>query len=157
MLTRKQMKLSKKILILVVILLLVAQFVQPVKNVSEGLGADDISKVYDMPADLHKTFVNKCYDCHSNNTHYPWYFNIQPIGWWLAAHVNEGKEHLDFSSFRKYDKEKAEHQLEEISEVVEDHSMPIKAYVLFHPESELTEADEKAINSWLKSLGAVDE
>jgi hypothetical protein len=151
------MKLSKKILILVVILLLVFQFVQPVKNASSGLGEDDISKVYNMPPELHNTFVSKCYDCHSNNTHYPWYFNVQPIGWWLAAHVHEGKEHLDFSSFARYDKKEQEEQLEEIAEVVEDHSMPIKSYVLFHPQSELTEADEKAINAWLKSLGAVDE
>jgi hypothetical protein len=151
------MKSSRKILVLVVILLLVIQFVQPIKNISPGLGEHDISKVYTIPQEIHETFVSKCYDCHSNNTHYPWYFNIQPIGWWLAAHVNEGKEHLNFSSFGKYDEEKAEEQLEEIGEVVDEHSMPIKAYVLFHPQSELTEADEQAINAWLKSLGAVDQ
>jgi hypothetical protein len=151
------MTFRKKLFILIIILLLVFQFVQPVKNISSGLGDDDISKVYNLPPEVHNTLVNKCYDCHSNNTHYPWYFNVQPIGWWLAAHVNEGKENLDFSSFARYDQEKKEHQLEEIGEVVEDGSMPIKAYVLFHPESELAEDDKQAINNWLKSQGAIDE
>ena len=151
------MKFWKKLFLLILILLLVFQFVQPVKNLAAGPSDDDISKVYTVPENVQNTFVKKCYDCHSNNTNYPWYFNVQPIGWWLAAHVNEGKENLDFSSFRKYDQEKREHQLEEIGEVVEEHSMPIKAYVLFHPESELTEEDENAINNWLKSLGALDE
>lgn len=149
-------KFAKKLIILIVIILLVFQFVQPIKNISNGLGDDDISKVYDIPDDLHQTLIRKCYDCHSNNTNYPWYFNVQPIGWWLAAHVNEGKEHLDFSSFRQYDKKKADHKLEELAEVVEDHSMPIKAYVLFHPDTEITEEDEQAINAWLKSIGAAE-
>lgn len=152
------MKVSKKkIFVLVIILLIVIQFVQPVRNISEGISADDISKVYDMPTGVHETLVKKCYDCHSNNTHYPWYYSVQPIGWWLAAHVHEGKEHIDFSSFGKYDKKKADHQLEELGEVVEEHSMPLKAYVLLHPDTELTEEDEKAIMTWLRSLGAVDE
>ncbi len=152
------MKFSKKkLFILIIILLFVFQFVQPVKNISEGLGDDDISKVYDVPDNVHQILIKKCYDCHSNNTHYPWYFNVQPIGWWLAAHVHEGKEHLDFSSFRQYDKKKADHQLEELGEVVEDHSMPLKAYVLFHPQAEITEEDEKAIGAWLKSIGIEEE
>jgi hypothetical protein len=149
-------KFSKKLIILIVVILLVFQFVQPIKNISPGLSDDDISKVYVIPNELHQTLIKKCYDCHSNNTNYPWYFNVQPIGWWLAAHVNEGKEHLDFSSFRKYGKKKADHTLEELAEVVEEHSMPLKAYVLFNPETELTEDDEQAINSWLKSLGNTD-
>lgn len=146
------MKGGRKIGILIIILVVVMQFIQPTKNIAEPVGENDISKVYSIPLDLHQTLVMKCYDCHSNNTKYPWYFNIQPIGWWLAAHVHDGKEHLNFSEFKNYPKERAEHKLEEIWEVTEDKSMPLKAYTMFHKDAELTEEDEKAIYAWLGSL-----
>jgi flavodoxin len=146
------MKPYRKIGVLIIILLIVIQFVQPVKNKSESLGADDISQVYQMPSGLHQTLVTKCYDCHSNNTSYPWYFNIQPIGWWLAAHVHDGKEELNFSEFRKYDAEQVRHKLDELKEVTEEGSMPLKAYTIFHDNAELTEADKQQILNWIKTV-----
>jgi hypothetical protein len=151
------MKLFKKILLFILIVFIVIQFIQPEKNKAEGIAENDISKVYNMPQELHQTLITKCYDCHSNNTQYPWYANIQPVAWWLASHIKDGRKHLDFSAFKTYSKERAEHKLEELGEVVRDHSMPLKSYVLLHPETELTEDDERAINNWLKSLGAIDE
>ena len=143
----------KKIGLLILIILVVIQFIQPKKNLSDGPSENDISKVYAMPDQLHQTFMHKCYDCHSNNTKYPWYFHVQPIGWWLAAHVHDAKEELNFSEFKNYDQEKANHKLEELGEVVEERSMPLKAYTMFHEGTELTDADEKAIKEWLASVG----
>jgi hypothetical protein len=146
------MKAYRKIAVLLLILLVVTQFIQPTKNISQGLSENDISKVYAIPPGLHETLVTKCYDCHSNNTKYPWYANIQPIGWWLAAHVHEGKEHLNFSEFKTYKPEKASHKLEDLREVIEDGSMPLAPYITFHRESKITAADAKAINAWLTTL-----
>jgi hypothetical protein len=147
------MKASRKIIILLVVLFIVMQFIQPKKNVSASSPDEgDISKVYSLPDGLHNTLIKKCYDCHSNNTQYPWYFNVQPIGWWLAAHVHDGKEHLNFSEFKSYNPKKANHALEEIGEVIEDKSMPLKAYTLFHKGTEITSEEEKIINTWLASL-----
>lgn len=151
------MKVFRKTLLLILILLVVAQFVQPVKNQSESPDLNDISEVYRIPQEVHQILVSKCYDCHSNNTRYPWYFNIQPVGWWLAAHIHEGKEHLNFSNFKSYSQQKAQHKLEEIAEVIEERSMPLRSYVLFHPSAELTEEDEQKITGWLKSIGAIDD
>jgi hypothetical protein len=142
---------KRKIGVLIIILIVVLQLIQPTQNRSEGLGDADISKVLDLPEGLHNTLVTKCYDCHSNNTRYPWYFHVQPIGWWLAAHVHEGKEHLNFSEWKNYSGEKAAHQLEELEEVTEEGSMPLKAYVILHPESELTEDEKQAILGWIRS------
>lgn len=150
------MKRSRKIGLLILILIVLIQVVQPTKNKSEGPSEDDISKVYAMPKDLHQTLVHKCYDCHSNNTRYPWYFNIQPIGWWLAAHVHDAKEHLNFSTFRNYTSARKANKLEDLLEVVEDGSMPIKSYVTFHPESVLTKEDQEAIKTWLATLDVRD-
>jgi hypothetical protein len=147
------MQTGRKVGVLIIIILVVMQFIQPTKNRSgEVITENDISKVYSIPQDLHQTFVTKCYDCHSNNTHYPWYIHIQPIGWWLAAHVHDGKEHLNFSEFKNYPADRAEHKLEEIGEVTRDKSMPIKAYTMFHENSELTADDEKKIFDWLNSM-----
>lgn len=147
------MKASRKIGVLIIILLVVMQFIQPTKNrSSQVITETDISTVYAIPQNLHQMFVKKCYDCHSNNTNYPWYVNVQPIGWWLAAHVHEGKEHLNFSEFKSYTAEEAEHKLEEIGEVTEEKSMPLKAYTLLHEDHVLTEEDEKAIFDWLSTL-----
>jgi hypothetical protein len=148
------MKAYRKIGILLLSILVVIQFIQPTKNISATLGQSDIGDVYAVPQDLHEMLMKKCYDCHSNNTRYPWYFNIQPIGWWLAAHVHDGKEHLNFSEFKNYTPEKARHKLDELLEVVEDRSMPLKAYTMFHKDTELTTEDEAAMKAWLTTLGA---
>jgi hypothetical protein len=146
------MKLTKKILILILIIISVMQVVQPLKNKSEMPGDNDISKVYDMPEGLHQMLQHKCYDCHSNNTRYPWYIHIQPIGWILAANVHDGKEELNFSEFKTYSADRKAHKLEDISEVIEDGSMPLKGYTLLNKGTELTESDKAAINNWLKSV-----
>lgn len=147
-----QQSFARKIGLLLIIILVVIQFIQPMKNKSEGLGENDISKVYALPTGLHETLMTKCYDCHSNNTKYPWYFHIQPIGWWLAAHVHDAKEELNFSEFKTYPPEKAKHKLEELLEVSEDRSMPLEAYTTFHKGTDITDEDEKAIREWLSSL-----
>jgi hypothetical protein len=146
------MKAYRKIGVLLLLILLVIQFIQPKRNIGEAVGEKDISKVYTIPADLHQTLIRKCYDCHSNSTQYPWYFFIQPIGWWLAAHVHDGKEELNFSEFKTYDRERAAHKLEELGEVIDEGSMPIKAYTLLHNDTEITNQEAKAIKTWLGSL-----
>ena len=146
------MKRHRKTWLFFLFLVIVIQFIQPEKNISEGLNENDISKGYDIPDSIHQTLTQKCYDCHSNNTRYPWYFNVQPIGWWLAAHVYEAKSHLNFSEFKTYQTDTAKHKLEEILEMVEERAMPLKAYVFLHPDAEITNEDEKAINQWVSSL-----
>ena len=146
------MRAYRKIWFFLLLLVVVIQFIQPKKNISKGSDENDISRVYNIPGGIHETFTQKCYDCHSNNTRYPWYFNVQPIGWWLAAHVYQGKEHLNFSEFKTYQPDKVRKKLEDISEVVEKREMPLKPFVLLHPDTEITPEDERAINQWIRSL-----
>jgi hypothetical protein len=148
-----QLTMLKKILIATLFAVLVIQLLQPTKNVSSGISENDISKAYDVPLDIHKVLVEKCYDCHSNNTRYPWYVHIQPIGWWLASHIKEGREHLDFSEFKTYSGKKATHKLEELSEAVTEGWMPLSAYVLMHKNSRVTPEETTMINNWITSLG----
>lgn len=89
-----------------------------------------------------------CFDCHSNHTRYPWYAEINPIGWWLNYHVNEGKLELNFSEFIPYPVKKKNKKLEEIGEQVKDHQMPLSSYTLLHKNASLNEAQIKALVLW---------
>ena len=93
--------MKKKILIGLGLVLLVIQFARPARNLS-GDDTNHLATKYSFPGNVAPLIEKACYDCHSNKTVYPWYSNIQPVGWWLANHVNEGKEHLNFSEFATY-------------------------------------------------------
>lgn len=143
----------KKFAIGVVIVLVVIQFIRPPKNQAEGISENDISSSYGIPEAVHAILVEKCYDCHSNNTHYPWYFNIQPVGWWMNGHIDHAKEHLDFSEFKAYNDKKARHKLEELSEMVTDGTMPLASYLWIHRSAKVSPNEVAMINNWIQSQG----
>jgi hypothetical protein len=145
--------MAKKIILVLLIVLVVIQFIRPEKNVSaETITERDISKVHPVPQNVQEVLVKKCYDCHSNNTNYPWYANVQPVGWWLGHHVDEGKGELNFSEFSTYDKKKGDHKLEEVGEVLEEGSMPLTSYTVLHPETKVSADEKKLISEWLATL-----
>jgi hypothetical protein len=146
------MNRTRKIGTGILILILVIQTIQPTRNIAEGISENDISKTFAINDEVYSILTEKCYDCHSNNTRYPWYNYIQPVGWWLAAHIHEGKEHLNFSEFKTYPEKKAIHKLEELSEAVNEGWMPLDTYVWLHRDAEITPSDRDAINAWLKTL-----
>ena len=81
---------------------------------------------------------------------YPWYNNIAPISYWLANHVKEGKDHLNFSSWDKYSIKKKDHKLEEIIEMVGEGEMPLWEYTWTHGEARLTQEQRNAVVEWAK-------
>jgi hypothetical protein len=143
----------KKILLGLLMLFGIMQLLQPNKNVSDVASVNDISTVYAVPVDIQNVLTQKCYDCHSNNTRYPWYIHIQPIGWWMAAHIKDAKDELNFSEFKTYDQKKAEHKLSEMVEEIMEGEMPLKSYVWLHEEAKVTPTEAQAISDWVKSLG----
>jgi hypothetical protein len=149
--------MRKKILSALVAILIIIQFLQPSKNIAEGVSENDITHVYELPEGVLNTFKNKCYDCHSQNTAYPWYYSVQPIGWWMDFHIKEGKDELNFSEFKTYPPKRANHKLEEITEAVNEGWMPLKSYQWMHRDSEVTGEEASAITAWVKSLGVLDE
>ena len=149
--------MRKKIIIALVGILIIIQFLQPSKNIAEGVSENDITHVYQMPEKVINTFKSKCYDCHSQNTTYPWYYNVQPIGWWMDFHIREGKDELNFSEFKTYQTKKANHKLEEITEAVNEGWMPLNSYLWMHRDAKVTPEEASAITAWVKSLGVLEE
>lgn len=144
--------MKKKILYGVLVVLVLIQFFPPTRNVSTQASPDEIALHYTVPDDVQKIIKHSCYDCHSNNTVYPWYTNIQPVGWWMQHHVNEAKDELNFSVFGSYPEKRAKHKFKEIEEVTQEGSMPITSYTLMHGDTRLTPEQSKLIASWAAGL-----
>jgi hypothetical protein len=144
--------MKKKIAWFLLIALIVIQFIKPAKNQSTQKSANDISTLAAVPANVQAVLDKACNDCHSNNTRYPWYSNIQPIAWWLAHHVDEGKGELNFSEFASYSPKKQAHKLEETIEMVKEGEMPLDSYTWTHKDAILTTEEKLAISAWADEL-----
>ncbi|MGL6267918.1 MAG: heme-binding domain-containing protein, partial [Chitinophagaceae bacterium] len=132
----------KKIAMGLLVALVIIQFFKPDRNISPEKSPNDITNKYKVPAPVQEILKTSCNDCHSNNTIYPWYANIQPVAWWLADHVNEGKRELNFSEFSTYSPKKAHHKLEEVNEMVKEGEMPLQSYTIIHQNAKLSEAQK---------------
>jgi mono/diheme cytochrome c family protein len=95
-------------------------------------------------------FMRACGDCHSHETKWPWYSEIAPVSWAVYHHVEEGREHFNVSMWGKQKKNKGKDAVEEI----EEGEMPLKSYLLAHPEADLSkEETQKLINGLKKTFG----
>jgi hypothetical protein len=138
----------KKIIIVVLVLLVLIQFIRPVRNNGDAFTNQDIMHTVTVPDSVQRLLQASCYDCHSNHTTYPWYAQVNPVGNWLAHHVDEGKEELNFSEFKTYSKKKAAHKLDEVVAQLQRKEMPLSSYTLIHKEAKLTEAQCDMLINW---------
>ena len=144
--------MKKKIILTLVAIIIIIQFIRPAKNKSADTSGNDISRHYAVPANVDQILKRSCNDCHTNNAIYPWYTNIQPIGWWMQWHINEGKSHLNFSEFGTYAPKRQHHKLEELIEMVRDGSMPLDSYLWAHRNAKLSTEDTTTLISWADRL-----
>ncbi|SHF47879.1 heme-binding domain-containing protein [Pedobacter caeni] len=142
----------RKVLLIFAMLMLVVQLFRPGRNISTSASPNAIEANYKVPKEIGVLLRRSCYDCHSNNTIYPWYSNIQPFSWWLQSHVNDGKEELNFDQFNSYNIKKKKHKLDEIVEVIEKDEMPLSSYTLVHRKAVLSAPDKDKIIAWAKGL-----
>ncbi len=139
----------KKAGIILIIILIAIQFIRPDKNESgyESLAA--FEQETQMPAAVKQVMQNNCYDCHSQQTTYPWYAQVAPISLWLNHHIEEGQEHLNLAQWASWDHKKKDHKLDELIEEVEEAEMPLKSYTWIH--GTLSEAEKELLINWAKS------
>lgn len=139
------MGLLKKIMLLLLIAFIAIQFIQPDHNISGRVLVTDISKMVNMSDSVKLVLKNACYDCHSNNTNYPWYSNIQPMGWLLAKHIKQGKAVLNFSDFGSYSKRKQLSKLTGIANSLKDNTMPLASYKWMHKNARFTKSEKELL------------
>ena len=108
-----------------------------------ALGAD-----LAVPASVKSTLRGACFDCHSNETRWPWYSAL-PVASWLIEHdVSEGRAQLNFSRWMEYTTFERADLLDKICEKATKREMPLWQYRMLHPESQLNESDVAALCGW---------
>lgn len=142
----------KKILIVLLMVFIIIQFfpidkTNPITN--EGM---DFLKIKNTPEPIAKLIRNSCYDCHSNETKYPFYSNVQPVAWLLKNHIDEGRKELNFSTFATYDPKRQAHKLEEAAEYVEQKNMPLESYTLGHSDAKLSDEQRKQLVNYFRMV-----
>ena len=96
--------------------------------------------------------VRACFDCHSNQTVWPWYSYVAPASWLVQRHVEEGREELNFSEW-----DLPQDEAEEAAEEVLEGNMPMRNYVWLHPEAKLTDSERQALARGLEATFGVSE
>ena len=124
------------------------QFYRPQRNEDSAVSKLNIKKTVDVPKDVAELFQIACNDCHTNNTNYPWYANIQPVGLLLDSHIKEGKTALDFDDFGSYSIKKQYNKIKSIGQQIKDNTMPISSYTLMHEKANLTLGEKQKITDW---------
>jgi len=138
----------RKISLLLLVVFIAIQFIQPARNKDGLMQAMNISTTIRVPEQVDALLKTACYDCHSNNTNYPWYAYVQPIGWILNNHIRNGKKQLNFDEFGSYSARRQQSKLKSIVSQVSDGSMPLPSYLWMHKNARLSKEDKELMIAW---------
>ena len=147
-------KILKILAAIIIVALVIIQFFRIDKTNPPVVEAETIDAAIAVPPDIKLILGRSCNDCHSNNTIYPWYTNVQPVAWFLKDHIDEARRELNFSVFNTYSAKRKAKKFEEICEQVEAAEMPLQSYLLLHRDAVLSESDAKALCDWAREEGA---
>lgn len=135
------------------VLLLGLQFIRPERGTPARASAQAIEQHLSVPPEVNQVLTRACKDCHSNETKWPWYSHVAPVSWFVADHVNEGRDELNFSDWGDYTPHESGEILEMVCREVRQGTMPLKSYTILHPEARLTDADIKTLCDWSDAEG----
>lgn len=135
-----------------IVLLVLIQLYRPSKNELEIESKTNIFVSEMVPQEVQDILKTSCFDCHSNNTVYPWYNNVAPVSWWIDHHVEEAKKELNFDAWGSYSLKRRNHKLEEIKELLVKGEMPLESYLWVHKEAKLNENRINTMVDWIKVL-----
>lgn len=139
------MKIFKIIVLAIIAIFVIMQFIPAERTNPPVTG--EIS----APQNVQAVLKRACYDCHSNETVWPWYSKVSPVKFVISEHVMDGRKHLNFSEWDKYDAKRQDNKLEEAWEEIEKGAMPLKGYVPMHKEAKLSEQDKQLIKEWTEN------
>ena len=143
----------KLVLVIFIGVLFIIQFYQPARNLDKNILTPlHISETMDVPVNVMQILKSSCFDCHSNNTNYPWYSYIQPVRSIMERHIKNGKENLNFSEFGSYSRRKQDNKLDRIAKQIKSNEMPLPSYLLIHSDAKLSEIEKTEIINWINDL-----
>ncbi|RXJ99089.1 cytochrome C [Arcobacter sp. CECT 8986] len=133
----------KRTLLIIVGLFIAIQFIRPTQQNAKVI---DELQLKAEPKVM-KVLKTSCYDCHSDNTVWPWYSQIAPFSWTITEHVVDGRAAVNFSKWETYSQEKKQKELRSIYKKVYA-SMPLSSYTWIHKDAILTKEQIKMIRDW---------
>ncbi|MHC4976441.1 MAG: heme-binding domain-containing protein [Planctomycetota bacterium] len=142
---RRLRKLLKIVLLLVVLAAVGIQFVPVARS------NPPVTLEIDAPEAVLAVLRESCYDCHSNETRWPWYSRVAPFSWRIAEHVEHGREHVNFSEWDSYKSFQQKHWIGEAYEEAEEGHMPLPSYLWLHGDAALTADDLAVLKEWAES------
>ena len=146
------MKKLVKILVILVVIFGLMQLV-PVDKVNPPVKvSENFVSVFNTPKNVQEILKSACYDCHSNETIYPDYAKIAPVSWAIKDHINEGREHLNFSIWTTYNQDLKKNMLESSIADLEQNRMPIAGYTVYHPDAKLNDAQKKVLINYFTDI-----
>lgn len=145
------MKRLKIILILLVVIFVALQFIQPDKSVPPVDSSLAVEQRTAITTEAAKIIGTACRDCHTYETIFPLHSYIFPVSWLVDYDVRAGREHLNFSVWGNYESQEAWVLLDEICDQIMEDKMPPKRYLLVHPEANLDNAAKKAVCDWTET------
>ncbi|MEY8021324.1 heme-binding domain-containing protein [Muriicola sp. SD30] len=128
------------------------QFVPTEHNKSDVVPKTDFMVVNEVPKNIENIIKTSCYDCHSNNTDYPWYNRVQPVAWFLEGHIENGKEELNFNEWDTYSGRRKKSKLRSIISQIKEDEMPLASYTLIHRDAKLSDTEKKTVLDWVSKL-----
>ena len=146
------MKIVKIIALILLVGFVGIQFVPTDLNQSDTVPKTDFLLVNNTQENISALLQESCYNCHSNNTEYPWYNKVQPVAWFLEDHINEGKEELNFNELDAYSNRRKNSKLKSIISQVKDDEMPLASYTLIHKDAKLSNSEKTLIIDYMKNL-----
>lgn len=128
--------------------LIILQFFQPELNNAPIDPELDMLEIVEPSEPLADLIRNACYDCHSNQTVYPWYNRISPVSLYLHKHIKKGKEDLNFSEYGLLDKADKIGTFADFYDVLDAGTMPLQSYILIHKNARLTQEEIESLCNW---------
>lgn len=142
----------KKILLWIVAAVLIMQLI-PVNRTNKPVDAGkDFVQVNQTPEEIVQLLRTACYDCHSDETVYPWYAYVAPFSWSVKNHVNTGKRYLNFSVWQTYNRDQKTRMLQHSASTTENMQMPLPSYIANHPEAALTAPERKQLADYFRKV-----
>ncbi|QHI36565.1 hypothetical protein IMCC3317_19280 [Kordia antarctica] len=146
------MKIIKIIAIIALVVLVGIQFVPTERNQSDSIPKTDFMLVNNVPNNIKKMVQVSCYDCHSNNTKYPWYNKVQPVAWFLEGHIKEGKAELNFNEWDSLSNRRKKSKLRSIIKQIESGKMPMNSYTFIHGDAAFSDIEKQEMIQWMTQL-----
>ncbi len=139
-------------LVIFLIVFVGIQFISTRANQNSDVTSADFVRTYNIPENIATLLNTSCYNCHSNNTNYPWYSSVQPVGWFLESHIKKGKGELNFSEFGTYSKRRQKSKLKSMISQIEKNKMPMASYTFIHRDAILSQNGKKELVNYLNSI-----